>query len=153
MTAKVLSIDPGAGGAIVYRDEDGIVTAIKMPEGMTGLCDKLRELAANGYTSAIVERVGTYVPGNSGPAAASFARHCGQLDAAIYLNGIAIIANPTPGQWMKRIGVPRFEEKPDRKRWLKEWAQRRFPSLTVTLVTADALAMLVAMIGENTNGI
>ena len=146
MTMKLLSIDPGAGGGIAIDTEDGVCDARNMPESMTELCDVLREYRIAGYAHAIVERTGTYMPGNSGPGAATFARHCGHIDAALYCAGIAIHANPTPQQWMKKIGVPNFgKDKASRKRWIKEWAQRRFPYLNVTLKTADALAMMEAM--------
>jgi hypothetical protein len=43
---------------------------------------------------------------------------------------------------MKYLGTwPK--DKMERKRAIKEWAQRRYPHLTVTLKTADALALLV----------
>lgn len=164
-----ISIDPGASGAIAWYGQRGEVHAENMPEGMTGICDRIRELAAEFTESeAVVEKVGGYMPGNAGPAAATFARHCGNLEAALYMAKVPIAWNPTPQQWMKRIGVPVFPKalppsnlsdkealqhqkaeatrcKGLRKAWIKEWVARRFPSIRVTLSNADALAMLLAM--------
>ena len=142
---KIICIDPGAGGAIAYRSSTGQIDTEPMPEGMTAICDRIRDYAEAGYDKAIVERVGGYRPGNSGPAAAKFARHCGWLDVALYMNKIAIHKNPTPQQWMKLMGVPKFEKVMDRKRWIKEWVQRRLPRVGVTLKTADALGMLLVL--------
>jgi hypothetical protein len=136
-----LAIDPGASGGIAWidavRDE---LCAVPMPEGMTAQADFLRSLAVSG-AKAIVERVGTYMPGNSGPAAATFARHCGHIDAMLYCLGIPIAANPTPQTWQKQLGTwPK--DKQERKRAIKEAMARRYPHLSVTLKTADALALL-----------
>lgn len=137
-----LAIDPGAAGGIAWMDRDGTVQAVKMPEGMTAQVDFLRVLAIDQpEIIAVMEKVGGYMPGNSGPAAATFARHCGNLDAALY--AISISVRPVaPNTWMKAMGVPSKLTKPERKAHLKEKAARRFPHLKVTMATADALMML-----------
>ena len=90
---------------------------------------------------AVMERVGSYMPGNSGVAAATFARHCGHIEAALYCLCIPLVLNPTPQTWMKQAGTwPK--DKQERKRAIKEAMQRRHPHLAVTLKTADALALL-----------
>ena len=140
MTAR-MTIDPGASGGIAYTDLDGITQAVPMPDGMTAQIDLLRGLAASlpGLT-ALVEKVGTYLPGNSGPAAATFARHCGHLEAALYCLGIPT-EQVAPGVWQRGFGAwPK--EKMDRKRAIRDAMARRYPHLRVTLKTADALGML-----------
>jgi len=140
----MIAIDPGAGGGIAWRDRDGAAQAVPMPEGMAAQVDAMRGLVAAlpAGVGAVVERVGGYMPGNSGPAAATFARHCGHVEAALYCLGVPLLAWPTPQKWMRELGAwPK--EKGDRKRAIKEWAARRFPRLRVTLATADALALLV----------
>jgi hypothetical protein len=136
-----LAIDPGANGGFAWRDGEGIVQAEPMPDGMTAQIDKLREIAAhNRGIEATIERVGTYMPGNSGPAAATFARHCGALDAALYCLGIPA-DRPTPQRWMKATGTwPK--DKMERKHAIRDAMQRRHPHLRVTLKTGDALALL-----------
>ncbi len=139
----LLAIDPGASGGLAYRDLDGLVLAEAMPAGMTAIVDRLRTLQIEiGPLTAVIEKVGGYMPGNSGPAAAKFARHCGHLEAACYALGIAELANqPTPQKWQAALGsLPK--DKPERKRAIREAMQRAHPHLRVTLKTADALGLL-----------
>jgi hypothetical protein len=115
-----------------------------MPDGMTAQVDRLRALAAElpGLT-AVMEKVGTYVPGNHVGSACTFARHCGHLEAALYALGIPF-TEVAPGVWMKKLGtLPK--DKPERKRAIRELMARRFPELEVTLKTADALGLLTSI--------
>ena len=139
---KRIAIDPGASGGLAYRDADGIVRAEPMPDGMTAQVDRLRALQAElGPLTAIMERVGGYMPGNSGPAAAKFAAHCGGLRYALYALGIAADREVAPQTWQKWLGaLPK--DKAERKRAIRDAMQRAHPHLDVTLRTADALAML-----------
>jgi len=138
---RIIAIDPGAKGGIAYRDQDGIMQAERMPDGMTAICDRIRALGARGYDGAVVERVGTYVKGNAVGGAVKFARHCGWLDAALYMAGIGLVAWPTPRKWQRSLGtLPKAKQ--DRKRAIRERMARQHPHLRVTLQTADALAML-----------
>ena len=137
---SIICIDPGASGGIAWIDADGNAQAANMPASMTAICDWLR--AFDGKPGVVIEKVGTGRPGNAAGAMTTFARHCGNLDAALYLLGYPIIANPTPNAWMRLTGCPAKLEKSARKKWLKDYAQRRYPHLRVTLKTSDALAML-----------
>jgi hypothetical protein len=135
----MIAIDPGVGGGIAVLD-DGIVHATPMPEGMSEQVDYLRSLAAIGHKEAILENVGFFRPGNSGPAACTFSRHVGHLEAACYCLGISVV-KVAPQTWMKTIGTfPR--DKKERKAQIKEMMARMYPHLTVTLKTADALGIL-----------
>jgi hypothetical protein len=136
-----IAIDPGVNGGIAWIDRDGIISAANMPEGMTAQADFLRSLAASnpGITSTL-EKVGTYMPGTSGPSASTFARHVGHLESGLYCLGIPTV-QVTPQKWQKHLGaMPK--EKPKRKLAIKELMARRYPHLIVTLKTADALGLL-----------
>jgi len=136
---RLLAIDPGASGGLAYRDADGLVQAEPMPNGMTEQVDRLRGLAAEvPGLNAVIEKVGTYMPGNSGPAAATFARHVGHLEAALYCLGIPAV-QVTPQKWM---GKSWPKKKQERKQAIRDAMQRQYPHLSVTLKTADALAIL-----------
>jgi len=137
---KIMAIDPGINGGIAWTDGE-VVRCAPMPEGMTVQTEFIWSLATeHGCKTAIVEQVGTYQPGNSGPAAATFARHCGNLDAILYCYGISTV-KVLPKKWMASIGtMPK--DKQERKRAIKEAMARRYPHLSVTLKTADALGML-----------
>jgi len=140
----MLSIDPGKNGGIAWRDVDGIVQAVKMPDGMTAQCDRLRELRSALIVpqfACAIEKTGTYVKGNAVGGACKFARHNGHLEAALYCLGIPVVENPAPGVWQRSLGVlPK--DKGERKRAIREMMARRHPHLKVTLATADALAIL-----------
>jgi hypothetical protein len=146
-----LAIDPGAAGGLAWTDREGVAHSLPMPEGMSAQIDQLRALAAAlPGLKATVEKVGGYMPGNSGPAAATFARHCGHLESALYT-----LAVPTeqvsPGVWQKFLGnLPK--DKPERKRAIRELMARRFPHLSVNLKTADALGILTWTLSRNEAG-
>jgi hypothetical protein len=148
MLKVIIAIDPGSvSGGIAWQDTDGRVFADSMPEGLSEIYSYLKGLVVMVDRECVIERVGTYVKGNAGPAAATFARHCGHLDAILYALSIPVVDNPTPGQWMKAMGVPKFtgtpaRQKQLRKNWIKDKVSRRFPHLKVTLSTSDALGLL-----------
>lgn len=137
----VMAIDPGAGGGIVVRHPNQEIFAWKMPETIGDMWEKLRENSPL-VKVAVLENVGGYVPGNSGPASVKFARHIGALEMALY--GLRIpCVRVTPNTWMKSLGVPAKLEKQERKRWIKDRVQRQFPGHTITLWNADAYGMLM----------
>jgi len=138
-------IDPGESGGLAWHDHDGIVQAEAMPEGMTEQIDLIRRLTVF-RNNVVMEKTGSYMPGNSGPAAAKFARHCGHLEAALYTLGVPV-TQVAPNVWQRKLGtLPK--EKTARKKAIKEVVQRQYPHLDVTLKTADALGMLYAYRGE-----
>lgn len=136
----MIAIDPGALGGIAWVDIDGIVQAVKMPTGMTEQADFILSIKMTNYGKAVIEKVGGYQPGNSGPASAKFARHCGNLEAILYCYGIPT-EQVAPQVWQKALGsMPKDKNK--RKNAIKEMMGRLYPHLKVTLSTADALGML-----------
>lgn len=157
-----IAIDPGASGGIAWRDNDGATYAIPMPDGMTAQVDALREIVAvNPGITATVEQVGGYMPGNAGPGAVKFARHCGHLEAALYCMGVSVSEVP-PSKWMVALGhgvgkylpagckdMAEKERKRARaaavrlnKNAIKEHMARLHPHIAVTLKTSDALGIL-----------
>jgi len=143
----MIAIDPGASGAIVWYDADGIVRACNMPGTYPEIADMLLDLRSKfGYLECVLEKVGTYVPGNSGPAAAKFARHCGHIEASLYCLGIPT-KQVTPSVWKKKLGaLPK--DKKARKNKIKEMMAARYPHLRVTLKNADALGIITVEMQE-----
>jgi len=138
---SVIAIDPGASGGLAWVTEDGVIRAERMPDGMTAIVDRLRELGCElPDCSAVVEKVGQWVPGDHPNAATKFARHCGNVEATLYALGVPF-REVAPGVWMRSLGkLP--SEKAARKRAIRELMARRYPHLKVTLKTADALGIL-----------
>jgi hypothetical protein len=151
MNTPLLAIDPGASGGLAWTDAAGVTHAEAMPYGMTAMVDRLRALAAElPGLAAVIEKVGFWMPGDHPNSAAKFARHCGQIEAALYALGIPFYA-VAPQVWMKTLGtLPKGKQ--ERKRAIRELMARRFPSLTVTLATADALGLLVSDKPESAAG-
>lgn len=138
----IMAIDPGASGGIAWRDGSFPADASPMPDTISGLARVIYEAKRIG-ASVIIEHVGTYRPGNSGPAAVKFARHCGQIEGICSGFGIPF-STVMPSKWMAVIpGVPKGESaKTERKRMIRDAMGRRYPHLRVTLKTADALGIL-----------
>jgi hypothetical protein len=89
-----------------------------------------------------MEKVGFHRQGNSAGSSAKFARHCGQLEMALLASGIPIV-DVVPSKWMKEVMSTVPTDRAERKRFIKEFVQRRYPSLKITLDTADALGILM----------
>ena len=153
-----IGIDPGAGGAIAYRYGDDLVCTMNMPDTITDLWDELDALSNDEYNMmCALERVGSYVSGNSGPSAAKFARHCGNLEMALVGTKIPYV-EVLPLKWQTEIiGKPNYpkipkdapnrkkilsDRKRDRKNKIKQTMQSLYPHIKVTLKNADALGIL-----------
>ena len=139
--SPILAIDPGQAGGIAWLDRDGETHCESMANGMSGQADRLRALVAElpGLV-AVMEKTGKYKVGNGGPATATFARHCGHLEAMLYVLGVPA-EQVAPSVWQRALGtLPK--DKPVRKRAIRELMARRFPHLVVSLKTADALGLL-----------
>lgn len=154
----IIAIDPGAAGGIAIST-DGDVTAYKMPDTLADIRDLLEPFTV--HKSVIYcERVGSYMPGNSGPSAATFAEHVGALKGIICCLRIPVVF-PTPQMWMNHfIGKQVYKEKKgdgyddkawkavlarrknDRKNKIKAKAQELYPDLRITLKTSDAIGVL-----------
>ena len=142
MDKAIVCIDPGAKGAIAVNINNKVTVEV-MPVSIGDICDYFGRIGdqLDYKIEAYLENVGHYVPGNGCPAAVNFSRHVGYLEMAIYASGIPCI-KITPQTWMRGIGVPSKLSKSDRKKWIKDYAQRRYPKNIVTLQNADALGML-----------
>lgn len=150
----MISCDPGLSGGIAYDDMDRDVVAIKMPDTYPEIFNLLKQ-AVDAHPSngaCFIEDVGAYHPGNSGPAAVTFARHCGHLDMALYALGIRREL-VRPLKWQKTMSLREQPKKKgldkavlakmkqERKNEIKEKVQAMFPKIKVTLALSDALAI------------
>jgi hypothetical protein len=159
---KIIGIDPGASGGIAWRDTFGEIHCVDMPDTPKDILDLLYKACPQHESEGsfcLIEQVGGYMPGNSGPAAVKFARHCGHLDMALLAAGIPH-ETILPAKWEHAfIGKPNHpkipkevvsaerkriiaERKRERKNKIKAKAQALFPKARVTLKTADALGIL-----------
>lgn len=157
-----IAIDPGATGGIAWLrqlpDDSITVDACKMPSTNRDIWNTLETLTGENCRCTI-EKVGTYMPGNSGPSAAKFAEHVGALKMAL-IGHLIPHDFVTPQQWQAVvIGKPSYPKidhliqgldrkrildtrKRERKNKIKARMQEVYPHLNVTLVNADALGIL-----------
>lgn len=148
----ILAIDPGKSGGMAWGEaEGGDVVAHTMPDTGGGVLDTLRDIiaAADGLperVTAYVEQVGGYVRTEGGqPGSAMFKFGCGYGFTLGALAGLGVsVELVTPQRWQKGMstGTRGGAPKADWKRKLKAQAERLYPSLRVTLSTADALLIL-----------
>jgi len=135
----VMGIDPGKSGAVVWEAE-GVVYVQRMP-ATEGDCVDLLRTATVGYGDGrcvcYIEKVGGFIKGKSAPGSAmfNFGHGRGVLVGALMAMGWRLI-EVTPQKWQGWLGVGKVAGD---KHKLKAEAQRRFPSVEVTLVNADAL--------------
>lgn len=141
-----IGIDPGlSGGLAVYDGMD--MLAFNMPPTYPDIYLKLQEvqrLFQKTEIVAILEDVGHGLPGQSSKATATFARHNGHLEMALFALGIKTV-KVTPQKWQKhysnQLGKSSEYEKKVWKNKLKSLAQSMFPEANVTLYTADAILL------------
>jgi len=155
----ILAIDPGQTGGFAWKREKQIYTQL-MPDTPKDIIESLRKIAqtADGYETLIcyIERVGGYMPGNSGPASVKFAKHTGHLEMALIALNISY-REVLPAVWMKQfIGVQKYppsmkagQKKTLRKNKIKQKAQALYPDIKVTLAISDALGILNYAIEKN----
>jgi hypothetical protein len=142
-----IGIDPGKSGGFAIIDEYGDVTAENMPDGVEEIVDRLAEIKRlHPKIECVIEKTGTYVPGNSGVAAATFARHCGNLEGVVHAIGMPL-TQVAPSVWMKRLGAMPKDKKA-RKKKIKTDMAFRYPHIKVTLNTADALGILTTEVDK-----
>lgn len=154
MTKKtVIAIDPGASGAIAWRNHLGERYVVNMPDTPMGILAQIRKICdeedeygviyPNSEYVCYLEDVGHGLPGQSSSATAKFGRHNGHLEMALYAEGIKMV-KVTPQKWEKSFALGKSSEysKSDWKRRLKQRAEELYPQFKVTLKNSDALLML-----------
>ena len=159
----IIAIDPGLSGGIAYKDGE-LEYAVKMPDTIKGIIDLLQAIrfqfedgrtGQKHYCSAIcyLEDVHS-MPKQGVKSMWTFGEHYGALQAILLCLGIPM-KTVTPNTWQKAIGasrpsVPkdatpsqREAAKREGKHKIKQIVEARFPTLQVTLKTADALGILI----------
>jgi hypothetical protein len=155
----MIAIDPGASGAIAFTNK-GHVFTYPMPETLDCLWLLLSRLYRS-CSECWLEDVGTYMPGNSGPASVKFARHIGQIEGILVAQGWDVYY-VRPQVWMKDLGYSINKHLPEgysglgkedrakaraaakraNKNEIKKDMSKLYSEVEVTLANADALAIL-----------
>ena len=139
---RILAIDPGLSGGLAHYGPSG-VTLDAMPDTDADV----RELVLDrlGVSDVVfIEKVGGYVGGKGAPGSAmfNFGRNVGFLFGLIASRKIRTI-EVRPQDWQKTIQAGTKATHGERwKAHLKHIAQQRYPSLHITLKTADAVLIM-----------
>ena len=143
-----IGIDPGIKGGIafMYDDDYHVKNTPNTVQEMAQTLIAMKDIAPNTPTYCCIEAVHS-MPGNSGRSMFTFGTNYGQ-----WLGILATLKIPyievTPYAWMKHY--PKApKNKKDRKNYYKHLAQQRFPDVSITLATSDA--MLIANYMRETN--
>lgn len=176
----VIGIDPGRSGGIAWNSVGEGVRAVAMPRDEAEVINLLRDIIRANSSHPIIayiELVTGFVvkprgeacrlcnqpieKGEPGSRMFTFGRGVGAITGALHMASIDI-EEVAPRTWQKPYYVTVTEPdgrrltKSERKRALRDIAQRRFQQIEVTLKTADALlihAYGVAQIGSELEGI
>jgi len=140
-----LAIDCGKNGGLAWTDENGTVFVAKMPDTIGSLVDKLRSLRMI-CDEVYVEKIGGFVAGSPIPGSSAFkmGENFGAVQSAanaLCYRVVLVLAQ----KWQKPLSLGTRSSAGGYAEWkrkLKAEAQRRFPSVEVTLWNADALLIL-----------
>lgn len=156
----IIGVDPGAMGGIAIHlvdPEFGYVNTMKMPKDMAGLHDFFAYYGKTYKTIVFVEKLNVrrddvFVRGDRAAMGKLYRiqklmANYEYLKALIETAGIPYVL-VHPGKWTAYLGLrlvqkngPK-ETKQERKNRYKEFAQRNYPDIKVTLWNADALNIL-----------
>lgn len=154
MQTNIIGIDPGLHGGIAILVFDGDpnipIHVHDMPDTYPDIWNLLSRIKEMFWpVSCYLEDVGKGIPGQSSKATATFARHNGHLEMALYALGIPT-EKVTPQKWQKfysnQVGKSTGLSKTEWKNKLKGLAQTLYPTEKITLSTADAV--LIAHYGK-----
>ena len=136
---KYIGIDPGKSGGITMIHDNNFKT-YKCPqrtEDMAMLFSLLVGDTSSYDIKVLMERVWAR-PNNAVRSAFAYGVNYGQWLGIIACHEIPL-QTCLPNEWITYYGCSKELEYQERKRWLKEKAKSLYPSLNVTLMTADSI--------------
>ena len=137
---KTLACDPGASGGFAWP---GDCRAMPATEG--DVVDFLRSMRFDGFDTLVIEDVGGFCGmGQPGSAMFRFGFGVGIVRGAAMALGYRVELIK-PAKWQKHFSLGTAKNAGGKAAWknkLKAEAQRRFPQLTITLKTSDAVLIL-----------
>lgn len=141
----LLAIDPGANGGLAWLDQHGLPHCTPMPDTAGDIVDQIMALKFGGEPLAVMEEVSGYAGnGHPGSGMFKFGRNFGVIEGVLMALGFRLLL-VRPQKWQKHFSLGTSSSCCGKTEWknkLKAEAQRRFPSIKVTLATADALLIL-----------
>lgn len=139
------AFDPGKGGGVSWRDDMGSFHAQPLPKVPK---DLVRLVETINPSDSVIEAVGGYI-GDEEKSTGARMFQFGYYAGAPYWILLTLgkrVRFVTPQKWQRSLNLGLRRTYGDKwKNHLKTVASDRFPSITVSLATADALLMLDAM--------
>ncbi len=139
---RVIGIDPGGHGSLAFIDDRGRLVVHKTAGEIS-----MRDCALDALVGvspeqciAYIELIGGFVRGNPCPGSTMFkmGKNAGYWEGLFAGLGVRVQL-VRPQVWQAGIPGAAGQEKPQRKRAIRDHAQRLYPSVKVTLETADAI--------------
>jgi len=134
----ILAIDPGKNGGLAFGRPGQIPELVRMPDTPH---DIVEVIEAHDPAKLVMEEVGGYVGGMGQPGSAmfTFGRNFGVLLGIAAAKKIPTVL-VRPQKWQKALGLGTSTgmSKTEWKNKLKAKAQQFYPSIKITLDTADA---------------
>lgn len=144
----IVAIDPGSGGGIAVFGK-GKITAVPMPKDvreMQAYFEYIKETYE--HIVVFIERVQAFVSDDEAPgkkfAINKMLANYQQILTVVKLSGFRVVEVP-PVTWQTTLGLKikgDTRSKTERKNAYKEFAQKTFPEVNVTLKTSDALCLI-----------
>ena len=139
------AFDPGRGGGVAWRQADGSFQASPLPKTPKDLVQLIIKINP---TDSLIEKVGGYI-GDEEKSTGARMFQFGYNAGAPYWTLLTLgkrVRFVSPQKWQKSLSLGNRNQHGDKwKNHLKTVASDLFPSITVSLKTADALLMLEAM--------
>jgi hypothetical protein len=133
----ILAIDPGASGGIAFGSAGKPPALVAMPDTLHDLVEVIRDAHCD---HAFLELVGGFIGKNQpGSAMFNFGTNYGQIQGVLAALGVPFtLVRPQAWQKALSLGTSTGLSKTEWKNKLKAKAQQLYPSLKITLSTADA---------------
>jgi len=133
-----IAIDPGKSGAVAVAVNGNIEAVDKCPDTVADMANLMRNHKTNFPDAKVVIEKVHAMPGQGVTSMFTFGQNLGQWEGILASLNMPCLAI-SPQKWQKMIGTM-AKEKADRKRQIKDWAQK-MTGLPITLYAADAVAM------------
>ena len=138
-----VGIDPGMNGGITFLEKEQDLVSIKAQR-----CPKTAEEMAVLFSAGIkgyapedvvlfIEHVWSF-PGDGKVSAFKFGYNYGLWKGIAASHEVQIV-DSAPRKWMAHYELPPKMESRERKRWLRELAEKLYPNIKITFNTSDSV--------------
>ena len=145
----LVAVDPGASGGLAIRDREGSIILQSMPDTLPALVGILMIYKAAGselWIEEVPKFTGRNIPSST---TAVLFQSVGRVEGAAVALGYSLHRVP-PKVWQEPLGLGGRKSVDTQAAWkrkLRGKAEELYPSLDITLATADAVLVLHYVLG------